>query len=63
MTKILIIDDHPSFIAGVSLLLRSILPDAELSTALNGESALSYINKEIDVDWIFLDINLPDYNG
>jgi len=63
LEKILIIDDHPSFIEGVSLLLHSIFPNATLSNALDGADALTLINNQPDIDWIFLDINLPDISG
>ncbi len=63
LPKILVIDDHPSFIEGISLLLQSIIPNATIINALNGAEALALANKKPDIDWIFLDINLPDTSG
>lgn len=62
-TKILIVDDHPSYLKGVSSILDSILPSATISTALNGVECLSILRQHPDTDWILLDINLPDCSG
>jgi len=62
-TKILIVDDHPTFIEGVSVILQSIIPNTIPLSSLNGKDALKTININPDIEWIFLDINLPDYNG
>lgn len=62
-TKILIIDDHPLFLEGLSHVLQSIMPSAEILSALNGADALEVLQQHLDIDWILLDLNLPDYNG
>jgi len=62
-TKILVADDHPSYVEGVSLLLQSFLPKPLIITALNGTEVLSQLKQNIDVEWILLDMNLPDYSG
>ena len=61
--KVLVIDDHPSFVEGVSLILQSIIPDATILTALNGSAARNLLKQQPDIDWILLDINLPDCSG
>lgn len=61
--KILIIDDHPTFVDGLSLLLQSIFPNADIVTAHTGASALQKTEQCPDFDWILLDFHLPDCNG
>ncbi len=72
MTKdtlnILIIDDDEinNFIA--AKLIDKIQPQAKVSTCLNGQEGLDYIQSKLDnkeelPDIIFLDINMPVMNG
>lgn len=62
-TKILITDDHPSYLEGVSSILHSIMPKATILTALNGADTLTLLQKHPDTDWVLLDVNLPDCSG
>jgi len=62
-TKLLIVDDHPSFIEGVSHLLQSIFNECDIFTTNNGHEALAIIKKHPDMDWVFLDLNMPDMSG
>jgi len=61
--KVLVVDDHPIVLDGIELTMRNFFASAEISTAINGADTLAYIEKNPDVDWIMLDINLPDING
>ena len=61
--KILITDDHPSYLEGVTSILHSIIPKATILTALNGADTLTHLRQNPDIDWILLDINLPDCSG
>lgn len=61
--KVLIIDDHPVVLDGITLSLGEVMNDAILLTALNGAQACDVVKKQKDIDWIFLDVNLPDING
>ncbi len=63
LVKVLIIDDHPTFLEGFSLIIKNTIPDSTILNALNGKEALSLLEKQTDIDWIFLDVNLPDING
>ncbi len=63
MEHILVIDDHPIFIDGITALLKSIVPDSNIVTCANGKSALQQLQKTTQFDWIFLDIKLPDLTG
>ncbi len=63
LVKVLIVDDHPSYLEGVSMLLQSIMPHASVITALNGFDARSLLKQQPDMDWVLLDINLPDCYG
>lgn len=60
---ILIIDDHPVVLEGLSLMLKEIRNQATLLTALNATEALELIAMNNDIDWLFIDINLPDMSG
>ncbi|OED36572.1 hypothetical protein AB833_26610 [Chromatiales bacterium (ex Bugula neritina AB1)] len=61
--KILIVDDHPVVLDGLVLMLKELLNPAEILTAADGKRACELVNEHRDVDWIFLDINLPDIDG
>ena len=59
-TTILVVDDHPIFRDGVSAILRDIQPSATILVAGSGTEALAQVKQHRDIDWIFLDIKLPD---
>jgi len=61
--KILIIDDHPVVLDGIQLLLSSLRPDAEILTAKNAADAIAIITSNNPIEWLFVDINLPDMSG
>lgn len=61
--KILIVDDHPVVLDGLVLILEELLPQSNIITAINGESACTLLDEHPDMDWIFLDVNLPDTDG
>lgn len=60
---ILIIDDHPVVLEGLSLMLNEIRHQTTLLTASNATEALELIAMNNDIDWLFIDINLPDMSG
>jgi len=60
---ILIVDDHPVVLDGLHSMLKNIRPDATFSTANNAASAFQEFENKTAVDWLFLDLNLPDANG
>jgi len=57
--KILIADDHSIVRAGVKVVMKDILPFAEVEEACNGDEVVSLV-KANDFDLIILDINMPD---
>ncbi len=60
--KVLIIDDHPVFCQGLSLVFSKI-PDIKISgEAYDGNEALEKIEKE-EFNVVFLDISMPNFNG
>ncbi len=63
MEQILVVDDHPIFVDGISALLKNIVPNANIVACINGKDALHQLQKPIQFDWVFLDINLPDTTG
>jgi len=63
MENILIVDDHPVVLDGLTMMLGDLIPEGELVTAFDGASACALLEKHQDFDWIFLDVNLPDVDG
>jgi len=60
---ILIIDDHPVVLEGIALMLKEVRTSATLLIASNANEALKIVSDNNDIDWIFIDINLPDISG
>lgn len=63
MEHILVVDDHPIFVDGITALIKNIFPSAQIVTCSNGKETLEQLQKSIHFDWVFLDINLPDMSG
>ncbi|MGI6304484.1 MAG: response regulator [Bacteroidales bacterium] len=60
--KVVIVDDHQIFLAGLQMILDSI-PDVKVvASAQNGNQVLSILKKQ-KADIIFMDIKMPDING
>lgn len=60
--RVIIVDDHQIFLAGLQMILDSI-PDVKVvASAQNGSQALSILKKQ-KADIIFMDIKMPDING
>ncbi len=60
-TRILLIDDHAMFRAGLRMVLDKDIPDAEFFEAASLDEALDYAPNEVDV--VLLDIRLNGLNG
>jgi two-component system KDP operon response regulator KdpE len=60
--KILVVDDEPDVIEVVNLCFSLRWPEAETTSASNGEDALRLIEQDRP-DFILLDINLPGMDG
>lgn len=61
--KILLIDDHPLFIAGIRGVLQALGPDVEIHDAGTAERALAVLDLQHDFDYLCLDLQLPDSDG
>lgn len=61
--KILVVDDHPVVLDGLVLILSELMPHGVIFKATNGASARELVNAHRNLDWIILDVNLPDANG
>ncbi|MGY9046878.1 LuxR family transcriptional regulator [Puniceibacterium antarcticum] len=59
----LVVDDHPLFCDALTLTLQSIAEFEEIRTAGTLEKALEVVAKDARIDFIILDLNLPDVNG
>jgi DNA-binding NarL/FixJ family response regulator len=60
--RILLVDDHAMFRAGLRSLLQSSFPDADLHEAGDGIAALHQA-AQLNPDLVILDLHLPDQNG
>lgn len=61
-TKILIVDDHPMVIEGISALLKDEESVSVIGSATTAAAALKFV-KQNETDVVLLDINLPDQSG
>lgn len=61
--KFLVVDDHPVVLDGLIMLLEYLIPQGKFLTAADGASACAQLELHPDIDWIFLDIQLPDVDG
>lgn len=59
----MIVDDHPVVLDGLVLILSELFPQSDIITASDGVSACTLVDSHLDLDWIFLDVNLPDTDG
>jgi DNA-binding NarL/FixJ family response regulator len=62
MTHILIIDDHPLFLAGVKQILKHSLPGVVITSCTTFNEALT-LSLDTRFDIVLLDLNLPDKHG
>ncbi len=60
--RVLIVDDHELFRAGLALLLRELFPNIELLHASTLSQGLSHALGEL-MNIVFLDLDLPDGHG
>ncbi len=60
--KILIVDDHALIREGIAIMIKRIQPQSELWQANSCASALEIAATEA-IDFVFLDLNLPDQPG
>jgi len=63
MIKLLIVDDHPLVIDGITTMLKDVGYMQIAGAAKNGKDALSFLEDHQDIDILLLDINLPDIDG
>lgn len=60
--KVLIIDDHKIFGEGLASILESI-KITSIRVFQDPKKALDHLNKFKDIDLVFTDINMPEFNG
>ncbi len=61
--NILIVDDHPVVLSGLQFALENAFAIQNTYTALNAADAIAIVRNNRDIDWIFLDVRLPDTSG
>lgn len=62
-TKVLVVDDHALFLAGLSAILAECITGVEITSLRTANEALSIISENNKFDLVVLDINLPDISG
>jgi len=62
MKRILAVDDKKDNLISLSALLRSLIPDCVVMTALSGVEGIEKARKELP-DTILLDIQMPEMDG
>lgn len=62
MPNLLVVDDHCAVRHGYSTLLRTMIPDADISEAADSNQAMTVLNNR-PIDVIVLDINLEHSSG
>jgi DNA-binding NarL/FixJ family response regulator len=61
--NILVIDDHPLFMDGVSQVLQQLSDKVEVFKATSIQEALTLLESQSDFDLILLDLSLPGMDG
>lgn len=61
--KVLVVEDHPLFMHGLQQMITSLCDDVDIHEATTGEAALQLVDQHPFLDWIFLDLQLPDMSG
>lgn len=61
--KLLLVEDHPVYSDGLSLILSQMCQQLELESASSASEAKSLLLKRDDFDLILLDLGLPDGGG
>jgi DNA-binding NarL/FixJ family response regulator len=61
--KILLIDDHRLFLAGMANILATLAENVQVLQAADAKEALACVDDHVDLDWIFLDLQLPKIDG
>lgn len=61
--KVLLVDDHRLFLDGLRVLVEGLAEEVEVLQATSGAQALACVQANPDLDWVFLDLQLPDTDG
>ncbi len=63
--RVLIVDDNPTFVKTLSLLVQTVLGNklSQLETASTGEDAIEMVSKNSPYNVIFMDVNMPGIGG
>lgn len=61
--QILLVDDHPLFASGLTVVLQSILDEAEVTACARGSDALRVLDGGSVFHIIVVDLDLPDIGG
>jgi DNA-binding NarL/FixJ family response regulator len=60
---VLVVDDHPLFLSGVRVVLEAMADDVTVLEACSGQEAFGQLETTPEIDFVCLDLQLPDMNG
>ena len=60
---VLIVEDHPLYMDGLRQIVSGLADAVEIHEAVSGKAALQKVEQFPFLDWIFLDLQLPDFSG
>ena len=61
--KLLVVEDHPVYLEGLSYILRKLGDDLSLTSVNSAQEAIEKLDKSPDFDLVLLDLSLPDGGG
>jgi DNA-binding NarL/FixJ family response regulator len=61
--KILIVDDHPLFLEGISLLIQQLDESLQVNEVESGEKALEFLKVNPDTGLVLADLDMPVMSG
>jgi|GEM_PF-3318725 len=63
--RVLIVDDNPTFVKTLSLLVQTVLGNklSQLDTVSTGEDAIEMVSMNTPYNVIFMDVNMPGIGG
>ena len=61
--RVLVVEDHPIYLEGLSITLSALHPDTELICVASATAAQDYLTKDSELDLIILDLGIPKGGG
>ncbi len=61
--RVLVVEDHPIYLEGLSITLASLHPDTELVCVSSATAAQDYLARDPHLDLVVLDLGIPEGGG